>query len=643
MTSHEPSKAESEQQFRSLFEDNAVSMLLINPETGYILDANKSACAFYGWTRSELAGTSIFEINTLTPDEIRAEMQKARDMDRQYFQFKHRLKSGVIRDVEVYSGPITLQGKDILYTSVIDITERIKAQKALQDSETRFRKILEDIPQISISLLPDGTIGYANKHFLSLTGWNFEEIGGKDWFSIFIPKDIQKSVRQVFSEIISSGNHGKFSSYENEIVLRNGEMRTISWSNVVTKDGHGNIQDITSMGVDLTEQLAAKESAEAANRAKSEFLANMSHEIRTPLNGIMGMLQVMQTTDLDQEQQEYVDLATKSSQRLTRLLNDILDLTKIEAEKMEINEDVFSLPETMQSIRDIFAHVARENENTLETHYDPGLPEKLIGDSTRLTQILFNLVGNAVKYTHRGRVDVHAAQLPRFQDNVCRVLFIISDTGPGIPDNKIDRIFETFTQAGSINPSPYARQHEGAGLGLPLVQRLIRMTRGNLAIDSLEGAGTTVYVSLPFHVPSVEHCSLGVESAKMPCGISSDLRLLVVEDDRMTQLYLREILEMSGVRVQIAENGKDALAKMTHNLFNCILMDIQMPVLDGVEATKRIRSMKGDIKDIPIIAMTAYAMSGDREKFLASGMDDYIAKPVDYEELMQVLKRNVSA
>jgi CheY-like chemotaxis protein len=269
------------------------------------------------------------------------------------------------------------------------------------------------------------------------------------------------------------------------------------------------------------------------------------------------------------------------------------------------------------------------------------LPEKLIGDSTRLTQILFNLVGNAAKYTYRGRIEVQAAELPRVQDNICRVLFTISDTGAGIPDDKIDKIFETFTQAGN-NLSPYTRQHEGAGLGLPLVKRLVKLMGGCLAIDSLEGAGTSVYVSLPFHLMEVAGSNGVGAGAERRHDHARGLKILVVENDRMTQFYLRKILEKSGIRAEIAENGQEALGMLNRSHFDCILMDVQMPVMDGVEATKRIRAMEGDTKNLPIIAMTAYAMSGDREKFLASGMDDYIAKPMDHDELMLVLKRNLS-
>lgn len=375
----------------------------------------------------------------------------------------------------------------------------------------------------------------------------------------------------------------------------------------------------------------AKARAEAASKAKSEFVANMSHEIRTPLNGILGMLQLAQITNLDEEQQEIMQTALGAGQSLLVIINDILDLSKIEAGSMELAQRRFDLRELLGLVESSFRLQLMEKGLSLETRMDDSVPLHLLGDDGRIRQVLFNLIGNAVKFTEHGGIviDVRLHEEHRLE-------FSISDTGIGIPEDKLQAMFEPFIQA----DGSYTRRHQGTGLGLGIAKRLVELMGGTVSMHSEEGKGTTV----SFSVLTEIHRPPSIRTDGDRLDEPDHLRVLIAEDNYTNQLLAQRTLERRGYFTACAVNGEEALALLARQSFDVILMDIQMPRMNGIEATRIIREGSAPCDpDIPIVVLTAHALEQDRMTFLQAGADMVLIKPYEPKALVAALARAVLA
>jgi len=551
------------------------------------------------------------------------------------------------------------------------ISVRQMAEEALQVSKLTAERYLDVAAEIILSLDRQGNITLLNDNGHKLLGYNPGELIGKNWFEIAIPKELKRGVLGVFEKLMN-GDSENFVTHENNVKTKSGELRMFLWHNTMLRDSDGNITGSLSSGEDITERKRAEQElqqtnqdlkiaieqsyelakqAQNANAAKSEFLANMSHEIRTPLNGIIGMTGLLIDTNLNAEQQEYAQIVNISGEMLLSLINDILDFSKIEARKLKLETLDFDLRSTLKDTADLLALGVREKGLEMVCLVEPKVPSLLHGDPGRLRQILVNLGGNAVKFTEKGKIVIHAS-LEDEDERTVTIRFAVSDTGIGIPANRQHILFSPFTQVDGST----TRQYGGTGLGLAISKHLAELMGGKIGFESKEGKGSTFWFTTVFEKqltgPGSEDETFakteGEEAIKRFAAaptISENekrkIRILVAEDNPVNQKVTQAILKKMGLRADVVTNGQAAVNALQTIPYDLVLMDCQMPVMDGFEATRCIRQQgsKALNPSIPIIAMTASTMQGDREECIQAGMSDFIAKPVPKRELAEMLAR----
>ncbi|KAA3612490.1 MAG: response regulator [Calditrichaeota bacterium] len=381
--------------------------------------------------------------------------------------------------------------------------------------------------------------------------------------------------------------------------------------------------------------------AESATRMKGDFIATVSHEIRTPMNGILGMTTLLRDSNLNEEQKEFVDMIQSSADSLLTIIDDILDFSKLESGKLRVENVSFNILEVLNEIAVVFGELSSSKGLDFQLKMEDEFQNNVIGDPVRLRQVLINIIGNAIKFTLQGYIKL-SVKMDSIAGNIKMVQFKIEDTGIGIEKQQLDTIFDRFTQADAST----TRKFGGTGLGLAITKELVDLMSGELQIDSRPGIGTVFLIKIPFKLDSSlrgnEEKPNNNRNLASLNGIAKGKTILLVEDNLINQKVASLILQKTGCSIETALNGQEAVEMVKSNNYDLIFMDIQMPVLNGVEATAKIRVLQQNDKYTPIIAMTADAMKGDREKYISAGMDDYISKPIKQEVLFSVLSEWIS-
>jgi len=571
------------------------------------------------------------------------------------YRVEIRHQQGHAVTLEVHERPVLHTGKVVGIVGVArDVTDRVEAEQRLSESEARLRAIVETAVDAIITLDEQGRIESVNPAVVQMFGYAEAELLGEDVALLAGSVEnhahaghVAHYLRTGLSRVVGHGM---------ELTGRRKDDTTFPFYITVSEVDLGDRKLFTGIIRDISEQKRREESladyarqleartraleraraerlaAQEANRAKSGFLAAMSHEIRTPMNGVLGMAQLLLDSDLDPEQRENARLLVHSGEALLTLLNDILDFSKIEAGRLELEEIDLSLATVVEEVAALFAHTAEERGVALRVEVDPHLPP-LRGDPIRLRQILTNFTSNALKFTEAGEVILMAHPLER-RDGRLVVRLSVRDTGCGIEPSRQAMIFDPFTQADTST----TRRYGGTGLGLTICKRLAERMEGQIGVESTVGEGSTFWVTVVL-APACGEVAVPAAACDAGAAIPAGLRVLVAEDNRVNQRVIQRLLERFGCTVELVANGVEAVAAAADGDLDLCLMDVQMPEMDGLDATRAIRAAEGvPGGHLPIVALTANAMQVDRDACADAGMDGHLAKPIRREELVRVLQ-----
>ena len=502
---------------------------------------------------------------------------------------------------------------------------------------------------VGIILVRDGRVVNANKRMAEMFGYSQEEILERNIRQFFTGRrDFRRFVRRHLHLLLESD----VQQVEYQLKKKGGAVFPCTLSGKAINPSHlaqGTvwvIEDISRRKAADKELEQAREAAEAASVAKSEFLANMSHEIRTPMNGIIGLSNVLLQENMPESQREPLELIQRSAIRLMTIINDILDFSKLEAGRFELEQQPFSLRGALGEIIRPMEPTAHRKNLQLKLTIDPAVPDSMVGDQTKLMQVLTNLIDNSLKFTRKGQVAILVSCKKNDQSTGSKLLFEVADTGIGIISAYHAKVFESFSQA----DSSHSRKFGGTGLGLSISKGLVQLMGGEIWFDSEPDMGTRFYFTIPFVAPesaipqaAERHGPSRREQKIVYQDQGRVRRILVAEDEYINKLLMSTLLKQAGYHVTVVKNGREAVDAWRGGLFDCILMDVQMPEMDGYEAVARIREAENQGEHIPVIAMTAHAMSGDRQKCLAAGMDDYVSKPIDGTTVLHLVQQYTSA